>query len=199
MRMWAFCLGQICMPNGRMLLEWLSLHLWWLLCLCSLQDKLRAILQATYTHSSNLACFVFIYKGLCTLQSHVQGKTYQVHSFLAAFIGSLLVFTKNNNINNQVKILFRDGGWRLAEEGWNVVQVLVGGGSWRRWALVSLLSLRVSPVPLWPWEDQFPLSFFIRKLSSLLDFHGSQNQCICHSLGQRFLFFKTTLQWNEKK
>ncbi|XP_011376581.1 peroxisomal membrane protein 4 [Pteropus medius] len=68
----------------------------------SLQDKLRAILQATYTHSSNLACFVFIYKGLCTLQSHVQGKTYQVHSFLAAFIGSLLVFTKNNNINNQI-------------------------------------------------------------------------------------------------
>ncbi|XP_053056043.1 peroxisomal membrane protein 4 isoform X3 [Acinonyx jubatus] len=70
----------------------------------SLQEKLRAILQATYTHSWNLACFVFAYKGLCALQSHVQGETYQVHSFLAAFVGALLVFRDNNNINSQVII-----------------------------------------------------------------------------------------------
>uniref|UniRef100_A0A7N5JN56 Peroxisomal membrane protein 4 n=1 Tax=Ailuropoda melanoleuca TaxID=9646 RepID=A0A7N5JN56_AILME len=69
----------------------------------SLQEKLRAILQATYTHSRNLACFVFTYKGLCALQAHVQGETYQVHSFLAAFIGGLLVFGGNSNINSQVK------------------------------------------------------------------------------------------------
>ena len=86
------------------------------LCLCSFQDKLWAILQATYTHSRNLACFVFTYKGLCALQSRVQGDTYQVHSFLAAFIGSLLVFGDNNNINSQVKTLPQDraqglGGW----------------------------------------------------------------------------------------
>ncbi|KAF6089094.1 peroxisomal membrane protein 4 [Phyllostomus discolor] len=68
----------------------------------SLREKLRAILQATYTHSSNLARFVFAYKGLCALQSHVQGKTYQVHSFLAAFFGALLVFGDNNNINSQI-------------------------------------------------------------------------------------------------
>ncbi|XP_019314310.2 peroxisomal membrane protein 4 isoform X1 [Panthera pardus] len=70
----------------------------------SLQEKLRAILQATYTHSRNLACFVFAYKGLCALQSHVQGETYQVHSFLAAFIGALLVFRDNSNINSQINM-----------------------------------------------------------------------------------------------
>ncbi|XP_008053342.1 peroxisomal membrane protein 4, partial [Carlito syrichta] len=67
----------------------------------SLREKLRAILQATYTHSRNLACFVFTYKGLCALQAHMQGKTSQVHSFLAACIGGILVFGDNNSINSQ--------------------------------------------------------------------------------------------------
>ncbi|XP_012493169.1 PREDICTED: peroxisomal membrane protein 4 isoform X2 [Propithecus coquereli] len=70
----------------------------------SLREKLRAILQATYIHSRNLACFVFIYKGLCALQSHVQGKTYQFHSFLAAFFGGMLVFGERNNINSQISM-----------------------------------------------------------------------------------------------
>ncbi|XP_074203258.1 peroxisomal membrane protein 4 isoform X5 [Camelus bactrianus] len=72
--------------------------------LLSLQEKLRAILQATYTHSRNLASFVFTYKGLCALQSHLQGETYQVHSFLAAFIGGLLVFGNNSTINSQINM-----------------------------------------------------------------------------------------------
>uniref|UniRef100_A0A673VDJ0 Peroxisomal membrane protein 4 n=1 Tax=Suricata suricatta TaxID=37032 RepID=A0A673VDJ0_SURSU len=70
----------------------------------SLQEKLRAILQATYTHSRNLACFVFTYKGLCALQARVQGETYQAHSFLAAFIGGLLLFGEHNNINSQINM-----------------------------------------------------------------------------------------------
>ncbi|KAG3263104.1 peroxisomal membrane protein 4 isoform X1 [Ictidomys tridecemlineatus] len=74
------------------------------LCPCSLRDKLRAILQATYTHSRNLACFVFVYKGLCALQSHTQGKTYQSHPFLAAFIGGFLIFGDNSNINSQINM-----------------------------------------------------------------------------------------------
>uniref|UniRef100_A0A2K5Q8U6 Peroxisomal membrane protein 4 n=1 Tax=Cebus imitator TaxID=2715852 RepID=A0A2K5Q8U6_CEBIM len=69
-----------------------------------LREKLRAILQATYIHSRNLACFVFTYKGLCALQSRIQGKTYQVHSFLAAFLGGFLVFGENNNINSQINM-----------------------------------------------------------------------------------------------
>ncbi|XP_037352651.1 peroxisomal membrane protein 4 [Talpa occidentalis] len=86
----------------------------------SLREKLQAVLQATYTHSRNLACFVFIYKGLCALQSHVQGETHQVHSFLSAVIGGFLVFGDNNNINSQInmyltsRVLFALG--RLAVE-----------------------------------------------------------------------------------
>ncbi|XP_001500990.1 peroxisomal membrane protein 4 [Equus przewalskii] len=70
----------------------------------SFREKLRAILQATYIHSRNLACFVFAYKGLCALQSCVQGETYQVHSFLAAFVGGWLVFGDNNSINSQINM-----------------------------------------------------------------------------------------------
>uniref|UniRef100_A0A452SQ17 Peroxisomal membrane protein 4 n=1 Tax=Ursus americanus TaxID=9643 RepID=A0A452SQ17_URSAM len=88
------------------------------LCFFSLQEKLRAILQATYTHSRNLACFVFTYKGLCALQAHVQGETYQVHSFLAAFVGGLLLFGGNNNINSQVKTLPRDRAQGLENLRW---------------------------------------------------------------------------------
>lgn len=114
----------------------------------SLQEKLRAILQATYTHSSCLACFVFIYKGLCTLQSHVQGKTYQVHSFLAAFIGSFLVFGKDTNINNQIcmyllsRVLF--GLCRLGVEKGYLPEP--------KWNPNPLLSATVWGLVLWLFE-----------------------------------------------
>ncbi|KAG7253156.1 hypothetical protein CRUP_003099, partial [Coryphaenoides rupestris] len=70
----------------------------------SLKDKLKAIARATYTHSRNLACFVFTYKGLKVLQEKLQGKSLQSHSFLAACIGGWLVFGENNNINSQINM-----------------------------------------------------------------------------------------------
>ncbi|XP_051985855.1 peroxisomal membrane protein 4 [Xyrauchen texanus] len=70
----------------------------------SLREKLKAIAQATYTHSRNLACFVFTYKGLQAIQKHVQGKPLQAHSFLAACFGGWLVFGENNNINSQINM-----------------------------------------------------------------------------------------------
>ncbi|XP_038613329.1 peroxisomal membrane protein 4 [Tachyglossus aculeatus] len=70
----------------------------------SLREKLKAIAQATYTHSRNLACFVFTYKGLCALQSRMQGQKSQLHSFLAACVGGWLVFGANNNINSQINM-----------------------------------------------------------------------------------------------
>ncbi|XP_067410587.1 peroxisomal membrane protein 4 isoform X2 [Emydura macquarii macquarii] len=86
----------------------------------SLREKLKTIAQATYTHSRNLAYFVFTYKGLMALQSQLQGKNFQLHSFLAACVGGWLVFGENNHINSQInmyllsRILF--GLSRLAVE-----------------------------------------------------------------------------------
>ncbi|TRY58616.1 hypothetical protein DNTS_007616 [Danionella cerebrum] len=72
----------------------------------SLREKLQAIAQATYTHSRNLASFVFTYKVLQSLQQLVQGKQLQSHSFLAACVGGWLVFGENNNINSQLTVFF---------------------------------------------------------------------------------------------
>ncbi|NXL27259.1 PXMP4 protein, partial [Glaucidium brasilianum] len=86
----------------------------------SLREKLKSIAQATYTHSRNLAYFVFTYKGLMALQSQLQGKKIPFHSFFAACIGGWLVFSENNPINNQIimyllsRVLF--GLSRLAVE-----------------------------------------------------------------------------------
>ncbi|XP_069727889.1 peroxisomal membrane protein 4 [Phaenicophaeus curvirostris] len=86
----------------------------------SLKEKLKSIAQATYTHSRNLACFVFTYKGLMALQAQLQGKKIPFHSFFAACIGGWLVFGENNPINSQIimyllsRILF--GLSRLAVE-----------------------------------------------------------------------------------
>ena len=60
------------------------------------------ILEATYTHSKNLALFVFIYKSLTSLMASMESKPQQYHSFLSAFIGGYFVFGKYNKINEQV-------------------------------------------------------------------------------------------------
>merc|ERR550532_2264629 len=52
-----------------------------------LLTKARAIFDATYTHSTNLASFVITYKGLCLLMREMEGKTAEYHSFLAALVG----------------------------------------------------------------------------------------------------------------
>ncbi|XP_020370459.1 peroxisomal membrane protein 4 [Rhincodon typus] len=70
----------------------------------SLLDKLKAIGQATYTHSRNLAIFVFLYKGLLAAQQWLQGEKVQFHSFLAACVGGWFVFGDNNHINSQINM-----------------------------------------------------------------------------------------------
>uniref|UniRef100_A0A4W3GUA3 Peroxisomal membrane protein 4 n=1 Tax=Callorhinchus milii TaxID=7868 RepID=A0A4W3GUA3_CALMI len=70
----------------------------------SLLDKLKAIVMATYTHSRNLACFVFTYKGLLAAQRWLRGDRAQFHSFLAACVGGWLVFGDNNHINSQINM-----------------------------------------------------------------------------------------------
>ncbi|XP_067856364.1 peroxisomal membrane protein 4 [Heptranchias perlo] len=70
----------------------------------SLLEKLKAIAHATYTHSRNLALFVFMYKGLLAAQQWLQGEKAQFHSFLAACMGGWLVFGDNNHINSQINM-----------------------------------------------------------------------------------------------
>ncbi|KAM5126800.1 peroxisomal membrane protein 4-like [Mantella aurantiaca] len=86
----------------------------------SLKDKLKAIFQATFTHSRNLAYFVFTYKSILTAQEKLHGSKWQFHSFLAACVGGWVVFGENNTINSQInmyllsRVLF--GMSRLAVE-----------------------------------------------------------------------------------
>ncbi|KAM5135838.1 peroxisomal membrane protein 4-like [Mantella aurantiaca] len=86
----------------------------------SLKDKLKAIFQATFTHSRNLAYFVFTYKSILTAQEKIHGSKWQFHSFLAACVGGWVVFGENNTINSQInmyllsRVLF--GMSRLAVE-----------------------------------------------------------------------------------
>ena len=68
----------------------------------SLQSKMQAILEATFTHSKNLALFVLLYKSLTSLMASLQSQPYQFHSFVAAFLGGYLVFGRYNKVNEQV-------------------------------------------------------------------------------------------------
>ncbi|KAK7480426.1 hypothetical protein BaRGS_00028345 [Batillaria attramentaria] len=70
----------------------------------SLQSKVETILEATFTHSKNLALFVLLYKSLTSLMASLQSKPEQYHSFLAALIGGYLVFGKYNKVNEQINL-----------------------------------------------------------------------------------------------
>ncbi|XP_069740400.1 peroxisomal membrane protein 4 [Narcine bancroftii] len=69
-----------------------------------LVEKLKAIALATYTHSRNLALFVFVYKCGLAAQRWWQGEKAQLHSFVAACVGGWLVFGDNNHINSQINM-----------------------------------------------------------------------------------------------
>ena len=67
-----------------------------------LSAQARSILEATFTHSRNLASFVVAYKALSLLLRHLEFKPQESHSFIAAFITGYVVFGKYNKINEQV-------------------------------------------------------------------------------------------------
>lgn len=68
----------------------------------SLKDKIKAIVEATYTHSRNLALFVFAFKGLTSTLSWGESKSHQLHAFLSAFCAGFVIFGKYNKVNEQV-------------------------------------------------------------------------------------------------
>lgn len=72
-----------------------------------LYGAVRGILEATYTHSKNLASFVFLYKALTAFMRYVESKKMEYHSFIAAFVGGYLVFGKYNKVNEQVSFSSR--------------------------------------------------------------------------------------------
>ncbi|BFZ15579.1 hypothetical protein BsWGS_18618 [Bradybaena similaris] len=70
----------------------------------SLKDKIIAILEATYTHSRNLAMFVFAYKGLTSTLSWGESTSHQLHAFLSAFCAGFVIFGKYNKVNEQINL-----------------------------------------------------------------------------------------------
>ncbi|CAH1785331.1 unnamed protein product [Owenia fusiformis] len=70
----------------------------------SLSDKLRSIFEATWTHSRNLASFVFLYKTMTSILTWLEEKPEQYHSFFAAFIGGYYVFGNYNKVNEQINL-----------------------------------------------------------------------------------------------
>lgn len=68
----------------------------------SITEMAKGILEATFTHSKNLACFVFVYKTLTNLMAWFETHEKQYQSFIAAFIGGYFVFGKYNKVNEQV-------------------------------------------------------------------------------------------------
>jgi len=71
--------------------------------LTRLRSQAEAVLDATYTHSRNLASFVLTYKALTLLMREIDGKVRQHHAFIAAFIGGFVIFGRYNKVNEQVR------------------------------------------------------------------------------------------------
>ena len=73
---------------------------------------MKTILQATYQHGRNLACFTFVYKLINTVLAKSSGKLTSVrggrktswHVIFAASAAGYFVFGTNNPINTQVGI-----------------------------------------------------------------------------------------------
>ncbi|KAL8916830.1 MAG: hypothetical protein Q9208_008317 [Pyrenodesmia sp. 3 TL-2023] len=75
---------------------------------CSLQEKLRIILKATFQHARNLATFATVYKTMMLLLRNVSpdGKESSPHTFLAGLAGGYLVFGRGiqSSVNQQIVI-----------------------------------------------------------------------------------------------
>ena len=69
---------------------------------CSLSEKLRFILSATYQHARNLAIFTALYKILTGVMASVRGCAGPLHHATAGAVCGYLVFGDDNKINMQV-------------------------------------------------------------------------------------------------
>lgn len=62
-----------------------------------------SILDLTFQHARNLACFVTLYKSCLLLQKYIKGKEHNADAFVAGVIGGYIVFGKDTPVNNQVE------------------------------------------------------------------------------------------------
>jgi len=67
------------------------------------KKKCESIMDATVTHSKNLATFVFMYKALMIIQKRLHHNTeHSLHSFLAGLFAGYFVWGNYSNINYQI-------------------------------------------------------------------------------------------------
>ncbi|XP_038053017.1 peroxisomal membrane protein 4-like [Patiria miniata] len=70
----------------------------------SFRQQVISILRATYTHSKNLAFYVFLYKLMLFIMRWAEGKAHHLHPLVAGFIGGYLIFGTNDKINSQINM-----------------------------------------------------------------------------------------------
>lgn len=69
---------------------------------CRFLEKIKTIVNLTKTHSINLAQFVAIYKTIMVLLRRSMSGERTWHALFAGGIGGYLIFSQDNNVNNQI-------------------------------------------------------------------------------------------------
>lgn len=174
--------GSVGRPAGRRFSRVTAVHLPScspdrLFLLLSLREKLKSIAEATYTHSRNLAYFVFTYKGLMALQSRLQGKKVPFHSFFAACIGGWLVFGDNNPVNSQVSVRGESFRGKKPQQLGDDVP----GSGWRR--LAQFWWFLTRNVTLLPYSSLHKLLFWLLCAQTLEGVVCLCEQAECSELG----------------
>ncbi|VDM58531.1 unnamed protein product [Angiostrongylus costaricensis] len=125
-------------------------------------EKIRTILQLTRIHAMNLAKFAFSYKLLHGFLRRIEGKTYEWHSFISAFIVGYMVFGENN-------------GYQFLNL--QDIRVLIGGGAFLRviseYRVFPLFAAVVWGFVLWLFEHHTNVlqgSYFFPKQIDDCDF-----------------------------
>lgn len=70
----------------------------------SFSSKIKTILTLSYEHSIRLGVYVFIYKLVLCLLRNLFKKNYKIFPFLSGLIGSFVVWSKKNTVNQQLML-----------------------------------------------------------------------------------------------
>eukprot|EP00457_Paulinella_chromatophora_P019055 gb/GEZN01020589.1/.p1 GENE.gb/GEZN01020589.1/~~gb/GEZN01020589.1/.p1 ORF type:complete len:215 (-),score=7.34 gb/GEZN01020589.1/:34-657(-) len=70
----------------------------------SVNDKLKYIAEATFSHAKNLGTFVALYKLLLCLLRHVRKSNDGINPFIAGFIAAVPVWARESPISSQINM-----------------------------------------------------------------------------------------------